>query len=107
MAKRVTGWHKTQAVTREGQQWPAPQPTEFETLVAQKGLTEEQAADDPEIQRWIKRVYTRRFVPEAILEYMGLFVKDYQLGFIDFNQAWRQPKRGSSANNGVTQCDSL
>ena len=109
MPRSNSGWAKSYKLLRDGLQWPAPQPPEFERVVAQMGLTEAQAADDPRAQRWIRNNYTRHFVPEQILMYLGITVSDRDIGCIDWNapRSFAMVNRGAtSGRQGITQRDS-
>ena len=106
MPRKLNGWQQRDLIFREGQQWPAPQPAKFEQLVAQLGITEEEAADNPVVQTWIRAHYWHRFVPEAILRYLQLSVSEKMLGYGDIPMTYAQARCGTM-HLGVTQNDSV
>ena len=52
-----------------------PKLSEFETLCAAAGLETFNALVDPNIVRWIRANYWRKFIPEPVLESLGLNVE--------------------------------
>lgn len=106
MARRLNGWQQSVKKMREGFTRESQGPAAFEALVAEKGLTEEEAADNPGVQAWIQQHYTRHFVPEAILTYMVLTVTDSQLGFVDFSYRRKSGHQNRKISGGI-QHDSV
>jgi len=48
--------------------------TEFEKTVTRLGLKRAECLYSPELRRWIEQHYQHRYVPEDLLEAMGLIV---------------------------------
>lgn len=46
--------------------------TDFEKLLARYGLNHESAPRNPKMADWIRKNLSRRYVPESILDAMGL-----------------------------------
>lgn len=51
---------------------PPAEPTEFEDLLKEYKLTEENCARSFRVQRWVRKHYKRRFVPEHVLMAMRI-----------------------------------
>lgn len=52
--------------------WLLPKPTRFDDVLRDAGVTHEKAATHPEVRAWVKKWYRSRYVPEPILEELGL-----------------------------------
>lgn len=49
-----------------------PEEPEFDKVVKKLGLTKSQWLDSKELKRWIRQNYMSRYVPESLLEALGL-----------------------------------
>lgn len=89
--RKPNGW-QTSELKKRANRWSPPsqalvQPTAFEKICAEYNLTEEAAADDSRVVSWIRKNYVRAFVPEPILDYLGLQLTDREMaiGIYPFN----------------------
>lgn len=106
MPRKLNGWQQHELGKREGRHGLSSQPTEFEQLVAKRGLTEAEAADDPVVRSWIKKKYPWKYVPEEILQYMGIELTDSRLGFGSPVMIFSSSNHRSTSF-GIQQKDSL
>lgn len=49
-------------------------PTEFEDEVRRLGLDEQNSAGSDQLRRWCERNKDRRYIPEQLLKYWGIYV---------------------------------
>ena len=66
-ARRMNGWQKS---ARNKAQYNDPPviPTAWETLLHKLCVSEDQAATNRAIRAWVKENWTRRYVPEQVLD---------------------------------------
>jgi hypothetical protein len=102
--RKPRGWHQHKIDIFHGRvKAPPSEPSTFEKLITGAGISEENAIESPVVVAWIRRYYVRYFVPEAILEALGLEVTDQMIGF----QGEKQARCGLvSRGPGVLQSDS-
>jgi hypothetical protein len=74
------GWHQVAARKRAGKLSVSAQPTQWELLLAELGLTDESAVAavqdagerGRELRTWIQRKCVTRYVPEAVLDALDM-----------------------------------
>jgi hypothetical protein len=76
-SRRQNGWMAASARLQRGLPAaadPPPEPPEFERLLQRAGVKETEAAKNPQVRQWVKSFYRTKFVPEKILDEIGLVV---------------------------------
>lgn len=76
--RKANGWEQARDRKRDGVIGADVPRCEFDELLTEFGLSEEFAVYDKRIERWVRRYYEKRFVPEAVLEFFGLAVEEVQ-----------------------------
>jgi hypothetical protein len=78
---RNVGWIKQRDLSKDGKFQVEPiKPTAFENLSARLGIPVTDAVKNPVIVLWIRANFCRRYVPEQILDDLGLQLSERQLG---------------------------
>ena len=69
MKRRLSGWQR-----RSMNQYPeVPEgPSGFDVLLERLRITEKEASRNPDVRRWVHENYRTRYVPEKILDALGV-----------------------------------
>jgi hypothetical protein len=77
---RNTGWIRNRDAARGKFQSDPIGPTAFEKLIEKLGVPVTEATKHPIIILWVRANFCRRYVPEKILDALGLQLSERQLG---------------------------
>jgi hypothetical protein len=101
MAKqpRNTGWIRNRDAAKVGNLQECPiGPTAFEKMIEQLGVPITEATKHPIVILWVRANFCRRYVPEKILDALGLRLSERQLGM----DVTRERGQQVSAHSGVS-----
>jgi hypothetical protein len=69
MSRNPSGWQRR----AQGQIPEVPEgPPGFDKLLSELGISEQEAAKHPSVRSWVRKHYRDSFVPEKILEAVGV-----------------------------------
>jgi hypothetical protein len=98
--QKRSGWHEGARRKLAGKMQPDVVPTRWDTLLAELGLSDDDAvrellvgsARGKQLQRFARRHCTQRYVPEPVLTWLGLTGKVEASKTLDLEWLHAQPK---------------